>query len=132
MLRMVKGKRGNGLKITYMGFEDLRVWQESMDVVDDVYQLLKEGALARDFDLKSQMRRAAVSIPSNIAEGDELDTNKQANRHFYIARGSSAELRTQLLIAKRQGYISDSKEQELNSRLKKISSMLYRLIQARK
>ena len=114
-----------------MGFEQLRVWREAMDIVDDVYTLIRVGDLAKDFDLKSQMRRAAVSIPSNIAEGDELDTNKQANRHFYIARGSSAELRTQITIARRQGYISKDTETALNERLKMISRMLYKLIKAR-
>ena len=114
-----------------MGFEQLRVWQESMDVVDEIYTLIRAGELAKDFDLRSQMRRAAVSIPSNIAEGDELDTNKQANRHFYIARGSAAELRTQITIARRQGYINKDTEIALNERLKMISRMLYKLIKAR-
>ena len=114
-----------------MGFEQLRAWREAMDIVDDVYTLIRVGDLAKDFDLKSQMRRAAVSIPSNIAEGDELDTNKQANRHFYIARGSSAELRTQITIARRQEYISKDTEIALNERLKMISRMLYKLIKAR-
>ncbi len=102
-----------------------------MDVVDEIYLLTKEGDLARDFDLRSQMRRAAISIPSNIAEGDELDTNKQANRHFYIARGSAAELQTQITIARRQGYINEDTEIALNERLKMISRMLYKLIKAR-
>jgi len=102
-----------------------------MDIVDEIYTLIRVGELAKDFDLRSQMRRAAVSIPSNIAEGDELDTNKQANRHFYIARGSAAELRTQVTIARRQGYINEITELALNERLKMISRMLYKLIKAR-
>ena len=102
-----------------------------MNIVDEIYRLTKEEDLARDFDLRSQMRRAAVSIPSNIAEGDELDTNKQANRHFYIARGSSAELRTQLTIARRLGYIHEDIEIALNEKLEMISRMLYKLIKAR-
>ncbi len=114
-----------------MGYEGLRVWQEAMDIVDEIYTLIRVGELAKDFDLRSQMRRAAVSIPSNIAEGDELDTNKQANRHFYIARGSAAELRTQVTIARRQGYINEITELALNERLKMISRMLYKLIKAR-
>ncbi len=114
-----------------MGFEQLRVWQESMDIVDEIYTLTGIGNLAKDLDLRSQMKRAAISIPSNIAEGDELDTNKQAIRHFYIARGSSAELRTQITIARRQGYIATDTEITLNERLKMISRMLYKLIKAR-
>ena len=58
-----------------------------------------------DYGLRDQIRRAAVSIPSNISEGDELDTNKQAVKFFYIAKGSSAEVLTQAIIALEIGYI---------------------------
>ena len=77
------------------------------------------------------MRRASVSVPSNIAEGDNLDTDKQSIRHFYIARGSSAELRTQLIIAKEIGYITMDQYDRLEKDCEKISIMLTALIKHR-
>ncbi|MBD0269669.1 MAG: four helix bundle protein [Cyanobacteria bacterium Co-bin8] len=78
------------------------------------------------------MRRAAVSIPSNIAEGDELDTNAQAIRHFYIAKGSTAEVLTQSIIALEIGYIDRTQYQHIEQECITIASMLTRLIQARR
>ena len=77
------------------------------------------------------MRRAAVSIPT-IAEGDELGTNKQAINFFYIAKGSTAEVLTQAIIAKEIGYIAEKIFDQINEKCIAISSMLTRLIQARK
>lgn len=87
-------------------FKQLLVWKKSKDLAVNIYGITNEGLFPKDFGLRDQIRRAAVSIPSNIAEGDELDTNKQSIRHFYIAKGSVAELRTQLEIAKEIKYIS--------------------------
>jgi len=70
-----------------------------------IYKITADGDLAKDFGLKDQLRRAAISIPSNLAEGDERDTDKDAVRFFYIAKGSIAELRTQLQIAFEIGYM---------------------------
>src|SRR4030042_6841011 len=89
-------------------FKELKVWQQSKDLAVNIYKLTEEGAFIKDYGLKDQMRRSSVSVPSNIAEGDNLDTDKQSVRHFYIARGSIAELRTQLAIALEIGYISSS------------------------
>lgn len=77
------------------------------------------------------MRRAAISIPSNIAEGDELKTDKQAIRHFYMAKGSSAEVLTQAIIAHEIGYIAIDTFNEIESRCIEVSGMLSRLIAAR-
>ena len=70
-------------------FQDLKVWQRAKDLAVYLYRLTGKGAFAKDYSLKDQIRRAGVSIPSNIAEGDELSTDKQAIRFFYIAKGSS-------------------------------------------
>jgi len=78
------------------------------------------------------MQRAAVSIPSNIAEGFELSSNRAFIRHLYIAKGSAGELRTQLYIAIRQGYISQEIGSKLVERTKKIGGMIYNFIAARK
>ncbi|MEZ4956378.1 MAG: four helix bundle protein [Saprospiraceae bacterium] len=87
-------------------FKKLRVWQLAKDLAVDIYKLTIESEnLSKDFRLKSQMSAAAVSISSNIAEGDELDSNKQSIRHFYFAKGSTAELLTQIIIAAEINYI---------------------------
>lgn len=87
--------------------------------------------LNKDFGLRDQMRRSSVSIPSNIAEGDELNTNKQAVQYFYIAKASTAELQTQLLLANKIGYISLESFKRLNNTCDKIRAMLNNLIKAR-
>ena len=76
-------------------FEDLNVWKEAMLLTRDVYRELKN---CKNFGLRDQMQRSAVSIPSNIAEGFERNSNKEFIRFLYIALGSCAELRTQLYI----------------------------------
>jgi len=77
------------------------------------------------------MRRAAISIPSNIAEGDERDTDKDAIRFFFIAKGSVAELRTQLDLANKVGLLSDSECATLDEQAEEIARMLRGLIKAR-
>ncbi len=112
-------------------FQELRVWQRAKDLAVYIYKLTRNGSFAKDYSLKEQIRDAAVSIPSNIAEGDELGTDKQAIRFFYIAKGSSAEVLTQSIIALEIGYISQEKFDHIENECKIISSMLMRLIRAR-
>lgn len=87
-------------------FRDLRVWQAGMDLVEDVYRLTKSFPIDEKFGLVSQMRRAAVSVPSNIAEGNVREGTKEYLRHISIAQASLAELQTQMEIAQRLNYIS--------------------------
>lgn len=75
-------------------FRELKVWQRGKDLAVSIYRITNQESFVKDHGLKDQIRRAAVSIPSNIAEGDELGTNKQAIRYFYTAKGSSAEVLT--------------------------------------
>ena len=112
-------------------FQDLKVWQRAKDLAVYVYRLSSEGAFLKDYGLREQMRRAGVSIPSNIAEGDELGSDKQAVRYFYTAKGSSAELLTQAIIASEVEYLSRDGFAHIESECQGISSMLTRLIQAR-
>jgi hypothetical protein len=70
-------------------FQKLRVWQLTRELAVNVYKLTKSSGLSKDYSFRDQIQRSAVSIPSNIAEGDELETDRQAIRHFYIAKGSS-------------------------------------------
>lgn len=112
-------------------FKELKVWQEAKLIAVELYRLTNEGEVSKDFRFRDQIRSAAVSIPSNIAEGDELNTNKQALRHFYIAKGSTAEVITQLIIAKEIGYIDTGICNDLEKRLTHISVMLNNLIKYR-
>jgi four helix bundle protein len=112
-------------------FKELKVWQQSKDLAVNIYKLTEEGAFIKDFGLKDQIRRACISVPSNIAEGDNLDTDKQSIRHFYIARGSLAEMRTQLLIGMEVGYITENQYNSLEIECEQISAMLTALIKYR-
>lgn len=112
-------------------FRKLHVWQKAKNLAINVYKLTESGSLEKDFGLRDQMRRASVSIPSNIAEGDNLDTDKQSIRHFYIARGSTAELSTQLVIALEIGYIKNDKFEIFEKECDEISAMLTALIKHR-
>ena len=96
-----------------------------------IYKMTQSGQFSRDFGLRDQIRRASVSIPSNIAEGDERDTNKDAVRFLYIAKGSLAELQTQLEIAHEVGYIDDKILNELESTCSHLGKMLGSLIKVR-
>lgn len=112
-------------------FKKLRVWQAAKELAVKIYRLTQNPLFKKDFGFKDQIQRAAVSIPSNIAEGDELGTDKLSIRHFCIAKGSSAELMTQLIIANEIGYVDPSTAELLVDECDKISSMLTKLIRAR-
>lgn len=113
------------------GFKGLNVWQKGKDLAVFVYNITNRDEFKKDYGLRDQMRRAAVSIPSNIAEGDERETDKEAVRYFFIAKGSSAEVLTQVIIAHEVGYIDGNTFNDLEQRCKEISSMLSRLITSR-
>jgi four helix bundle protein len=114
------------------GFEELVVWQNAMELSVKIYKLTMKSPLEKDFGLRDQIRRSAVSIPSNIAEGDERNSNPDSIRHFKIAKGSLAEIRTQLRIAHEIGYIADEEYQFFNDEYRKLANQLGRLISVRK
>ena len=114
------------------GFKELLVWQRAKRLAVTIYQLTSEGRLARQFSLMDQMRRCAVSIPSNIAEGDERDTDKDSVRFFHIAKGSLAELITQLEIAHEVGFLTAEQIEPLASECAELGKMLGALIKARR
>ncbi|MDQ7032608.1 MAG: four helix bundle protein [Desulfonauticus sp.] len=113
------------------GFRNLNVWQKSKELAVYIYKITNKEPFLRDYGLRDQIRRAAVSIPSNIAEGDERDTDKEAVRYFYIAKGSSAEVLTQATIAFEIGYIDRDTFEEIEKRCTQISKMLWKLISVR-
>src|SRR3989338_7486480 len=92
-------------------FRDLRIWQNGKVLVVEIYKLTDKFPRSEDFGLTSQMRRAAVSIPANIAEGFNRDQPKEFKRYLHIALGSSAELETFIEIAKELKYISSEQSQ---------------------
>ena len=111
-------------------YEDLIVWQKAMDLVVDVYKLAKLLPNEEIYALSSQMKRAAVSIPSNIAEGQERNTTKDFINHLFIAKGSKGELETQLVICVRLQYLTHPQITQAQSLLSEIGKMLNALIQS--
>jgi four helix bundle protein len=110
-------------------FEDLNTWQEGMKITSTIYKLFVN---CKDFSFRDQIRRSAVSIPSNIAEGYERQSNKEFIQYLFIAKGSAAELRTQLYLAKDFKYLNAKAATELIEQSRKISAMLAKLIKSRK
>lgn len=115
--------------MSYSSFEDLEVWKRSCKLAVRVYEVLKD---CRDYGLKDQLSRAAVSIASNIAEGAERDSKLEYKRFLHIAKGSAAELRTQIYIAQKIGYIPSEISRELVAETKEIAAMLHGLIKSLK
>lgn len=111
----------------YNSFEDLDVWKRASRLAVDIYKSLRNCG---DYGLKDQMSRSAVSIASNIAEGAERNSNPEYIRFLHIAKGSAAELRTQVYIAQQIGIYEKLKANEFINELKEISSMLHGLIKS--
>jgi four helix bundle protein len=109
-------------------FEDLKVWQRAKRLAVYVYKLTVQW---KDFGLRDQMRRAAVSTPSNIAEDDEYGSDKQAIRFFRVAKGSITELLTQSIIAHEVDYVTGDEFHYIQEECKGISAMLNKLIAGR-
>ena len=105
-------------------FRDLQVWQRAMDLVEDVYKVTKRFPRDERFGLTAQIRRAAVSIPSNIGEGKRRKRRKPLLNHLDIALGSQGEVEVQLEIAKRVGFLAASDYRRLISQVDEIGRML--------
>lgn len=112
-------------------FEELRVWQKAVELAVKVYEITKKDPFNKDYGLRDQIRRSSVSISSNIAEGDQLDSDKSAIRHFRIAKGSCAELFTQTIISERIGYLSNPEFIYFKKESEEILAMLTNLIKHR-
>jgi len=110
-------------------FEDLDVWQRAKELTNLVYRFSSSGPLSRDFGLRDQMRRASISIMSNIAEGFESQTQALFIRYLGYAKGSAGELRAQLYIALEQGYLPDDEFRSALSLAELCSKQITRLIQ---
>ncbi len=105
-------------------FEDLFTWQKGIELVKEIYLITEKKGLKTDYGLKDQLRRAAVSIPTNIAEGFERRSSKEYLNFLNIAKGSSGEVRSLLYVALEVGYIDKLEHQLLREKAKFISSSI--------
>ena len=113
-------------------FEDLECWKEAVSFAVEMYRVSKEGDFGKDFGFRDQLRKAAVSVASNIAEGKERETVSVFIRFLYSAKGSAGELRTQLQIAKEVGYLENARCEDLRGRIEKVGGMIGNLIKVLK
>jgi len=109
-------------------YKDLNVWQKGIEIVDKIYSITDSFPKNELYGLTSQMRRAAISIPSNIAEGFVRHYTKEYKQFLYVSLGSCAELDTQLIIASRRKYITKGKLEELSEDINHETRMLVSLI----
>jgi four helix bundle protein len=112
-------------------FRDLEVWRKARELALGVYKLTADGPLARDFGLRDQMRRAGVSICSNIAEGNERNSDRDTVRFLFMAKGSASELMSQADIASGVGYLGSDEAKKLIGACEEVSRMLGGLIKYR-
>jgi four helix bundle protein len=111
------------------GYQRLIVWQRAMDLVENVYVTTREWPREEQYGLTSQVRRAAISVPSNIAEGHGRSGAKEFAHHVSVAYGSLSELETQILIAQRLGYQADAETRILMLRITEVRRLLRGLLQ---
>ena len=109
-------------------FEDLEVWKEGRRLTQRIYQLTKNENFSKDFALRDQIRRAAVSIMSNIAEGFERGGNQEFVQFLYVAKASCGEVRSQAYVALDQSYVASTEVDELTNSFKRLSSMISNFI----
>lgn len=109
-------------------FENVKAWQEARVLVKEIYVVTGRGEFAHDFGLKDQLRRSAVSVLSNIAEGFERGSDKEFVRFLYIAKGSCGEVRAQLYVAADVGYLVEPESRHLVEQCQHISRLISGLI----
>lgn len=116
--------------MTFKRFEDCEAWQMGRELVKAVYALTKGGEFAKDFGLRDQIQRAAVSVSSNVAEGYARRGNKEFVKFLWIAKGSAAEVQSQLYHAKDLGYIDAEHFEKMYNDANLIQVKIYHLIQS--
>jgi len=116
--------RGKEVQITFKSYRDLEVWQKAMDLVVECYRITNKFPRSELYGLTSQLRRAAVSVPSNIAEGRERQHTKEFVQHLAIAYGSLAELETHLQIAQRLTYLDSRQVRQVLEKTSEVGRML--------
>jgi four helix bundle protein len=108
--------------------DDLNVYQKSLDACAAVSAMLKRHSRGNDFDLQTQLKSAAAAVPANIAEGFGQQSDRQFARYLFIARGSSYEIRTHLVVATSRNFLNEAERKELTRRYEEIAKMLTGLI----
>jgi four helix bundle protein len=126
-----KGHMSQGYsgKRTVQKFEELNVYQHARELANGIYAVTRQAAFARDASLVDQIRRAAVSVVSNIAEGYERGTTTEFVQYLYYAKGSCGEVRAQLGLAADQKYLTDSDCEGLTGQCRLVSGMLHNFIE---
>ena len=109
-------------------FEDLRVWQTARQIVSSIYRLSSVDGFSKDYALRDQIRRAAISIPSNISEGFARRSNREFVQFLFIAKGSAAEVENQLYLALDQSYITQEEFNSIYEGLELLSKQLSKFI----
>ena len=109
-------------------FEELEVWKAARDIVNVVYKASSNGAFSRDYALRDQIRRAIISVPSNIAEGFSRHSNREFIQFLFIAKGSAAEVQSQLYTALDQHYISQETFDNIYEMVEVVAKQLSRFI----
>ena len=112
-------------------FRDLTVWKQSRALASDIYRLVSTPKMRGHHAFCDQLGRAALSVPSNIAEGDERGTNKESLRFLFIARGSLSELETQLRIGHDLGWVESEDYRKLSEKMGNVARLLGGLIRMR-
>lgn len=105
-------------------FEDLIAWQKARELTNEIYRTTSEGRFCRDFGLRDQIRRAAVSVMSNLAEGFDRAGRKEFHQFLVVAKGSCAEVRSQLYVAFDVGYISGAEFENLHVMAKELARII--------
>lgn len=108
-------------------FEELEVWQEARTLASEVYRATERGGFGRDFGMRDQIRRAAVSVMSNIAEGFERRSDRDFARFLRFAQGSAGEMRSVLYVAHDVGHLDEQSFEELKQRSEQVSRRIARL-----
>lgn len=109
-------------------FEDLEIWKDARALTRGIYQLTRDPKFAKDFGLRDQIRRATVSIMSNIAEGFERGGNQEFIQFLYVAKASCGEVRSRLYVAVDQSYVAQKDREELTKSFGRLSIMISNLI----
>lgn len=109
---------------TFSTFEEIEAWQKARELTKRIYQISARGSFSKDFGLRDQVRRASVSIMSNVAEGYERGGTKEFLQFLSIAKGSVGELRSHLYVALDQGYVDEDSFNKLATQAVEISRML--------
>lgn len=109
-------------------YRDLLVWQKSVDFVEAIYRLSRNFPQHEQYGLTNQLRRSAVSVPSNIAEGQARQHRNEFRQFLFIAKGSLAEAHTQILISNRLDYLTNEELENLNKNINELQKMLHSLI----